>query len=1693
MSKISTYSLADTPLQLSDRLIGTEAPRPQPTATPLATKNFSLGELLQLFSQYFPADTLQAVLDAGNIATQDMFITGTIDVTLIKPTNIEDILGSQGTNFQFLSKATTGINWVNLPVDNLQAVLNAGNTATQNINLTGNITSTRIIPGNIQDYTTSIGTTGQVLTKSTSGIVWSNFPIASTPGLNDVLLVGNTSLQNANIGALGLWDSVNSNYITIGTTDQGITFNVPSVGEIFLAQNDVISFGYGALASITNNLLTASRIFQLPNASGTIALTSDIPAAITLTTTGTSGAATLVGSTLNIPVYAGGSTYTFTSPLVDTAGVITINQSNTTTNGYLSSTDWNIFNGKQDTITLTTTGSGAATFISNVLNIPTPPTATFTSLTTTGSSGSSTLIAGVLNVPTYTLAGLGGQTALSGTGIVKSTAGTISYINGTTAEYVRGDGSLATFPTITGGTVTSVAALTLGTTGTDLSSTVANPTTTPVITLNVPTASATNRGALSSTDWSTFNSKQNAITLTTTGSSGSSTLIGSTLNIPTYTLAGLGGVPTSRNITINGTTYDLSADRTWSVGTVTSVSATSPITSTGGTTPVISTSMATNKLIGRSTAGTGVMEEITIGSGLALSGGTLSSSGSPGSILHGTASGTDTYTVTIAGATAYADGDAYLVRFTNGNTTGATLNINGLGAIPLYRNNDGQVIGGDIWAGAEMLCVYNSSINVFQCIGTSSNSLFAYVTNADSVSITKGQPVYAFGGTGDRLTVKRAFNTSDAGSARTIGVVLSSSIAVNQKGIIIIEGLLDGLNILPTSTWADGDTVYLGTTAGSITNVKQYAPNHLVYLGTVTTASNGSAGRWYVKVQNGYELDELHNVQAQSPSLKDTLWYDSGVTPGQWKTASIPTILGYTPLSSANNGLSLSGTIAQLGGTLLQATTIDGGSSSAYNLTFINGDFIISNGSGVGGARGNIILSNNRNIYWGSSSGNYISADSSLGGFIYYAPPSTGNHLFYSSVQFFNYGSGTKTGTATYNLSVTSTGNIIETAIPPTIPTLTAGSVLFSNGTTIAQDNANFFWDDTNNRLGIGTAVPLNKLDIVSSTNNSFDAITLRPNNVTQTLSLGWRGISASFDFIVDAGGSERMRITNTGNTGINTSFAETKLQVEDVTKVLTNNVAGVAQGTLSLATTDAQTANIGPSLVFGGTYIDGDPTKIAYAAITGRKQNSVSVNADGYLSFLTWRSTGLTEAMRITSNGDVGVGTTSPLLTAAGRGNITINGSSESVLTLATGGVWKGYLYSNGINTDLSSAADLTFGPGGGVEKARITAAGDVGIGTTIPEVKLDILGSGTVQSRVQSTSGGDIRMSADSIGRLGTYSNSDLLLLTNGSERMRITSGGNVGIGTTIPGNKLSVVTGAGGDDILPALGSNGGKFSLLNNNGLYGFIAGVLGTTGATYLQAQRVDGTATAYNLLLNPNGGNVGIGTSIPTTELDVNGVITATGGNSTSWNAKQDALVSGTNIKTINGNNILGSGNLVVSGGSGLQGIHTLCKPLSGVNYTNMITSGSTSFANSANILYLFPYIPAYTYSIDQLTINVSVLGSAGTTLKVLIFSDNNGLPNTKLVESSNLDMTTIGPKTFITSQTFTAGVTYWLGIVSNAGSGSLTSNSQSLQIATSTSTISYNAFSLNVTYASIPSTLTITSGNLAAISSIPKINFRAV
>lgn len=517
------------------------------------------------------------------------------------------------------------------------------------------------------------------------------------------------------------------------------------------------------------------------------------------------------------------------------------------------------------------------------------------------------------------------------------------------------DGNLVAFAGGGGGgsgTVTSVSV----TTANGVSGTVSNPTTTPAISLSLGAITPSSVAATGTVTGSNLSG-------TNTGDQDLSNLVvknptitGATKTKITYDSKGLvtsGSDATTADIadttdkryqTDNQKLYN---DATSSIQTqlnskVTGVTASSPITSSGGTSPVISTSMSTNKLIGRSSAGTGSMEEITVGTGLSLSGGTLSSTSTGSGILSGTASGTDTYTVTISGVTAYNNQDAYLIRFTNGNTTGCTLNINSIGAVTLYRNNNGALIGGDIIDGAEMLCIYNSTLSGFQVIGTAPNTLLAYVTNAETSTITKGQAVYAFGGTGDRLKVKLAYNTSDATSASTLGIVLSTSIAANQKGLIMMQGQLDGLSLFPTATWADGDPVFLSSTPGGLTKTKQYAPNHLVYLGVVTTASNGGAGRMYVKVQNGYELDELHNVQAQSPNNNDTLYYDNSVS--QWKTNSIAGILGYTPANASTAVTSVTGTspISSSGGTtpaisISQATASTSGylSSTDWN-TFNN-------------------------------------------------------------------------------------------------------------------------------------------------------------------------------------------------------------------------------------------------------------------------------------------------------------------------------------------------------------------------------------------------------------------------------------------------------------------------------------------------------------------------------------------------------------------------------------------------------------------------------------------------------------------------------------------------------------------------------------------------------------------------------------
>lgn len=363
------------------------------------------------------------------------------------------------------------------------------------------------------------------------------------------MLVANTS-QDGYL-TFGDWNTFSAKQNPINVTNTGTSGNATLVGTTL----NIPGYTLAGLGGISLTALSASGPLIYNNLTGAFSITqasginngylsfTDYASfaakqnALTLLTSGSSGSSTLVGSTLTIPTYTlaglGGISLTAlsaVSPMTYNSGTgqFAMPAASAIANGYLTSDAFTTFNSKEPAIAAGTTSQyfrGDKTFQTlnttaviegtNLYYTDARARAAIT-LSTAGSSGSSTYVGGLLTIPTYTLAGLGGV----------PTARTLT-INGTAFD-------LSANRSWSVGTVTSVAALTLGTTGTDVTSTVATGTTTPVITLNIPTASGSARGLLSSANWSTFNGKQDPITLTTFNTSGAATLIGSTLNIPNY-------------------------------------------------------------------------------------------------------------------------------------------------------------------------------------------------------------------------------------------------------------------------------------------------------------------------------------------------------------------------------------------------------------------------------------------------------------------------------------------------------------------------------------------------------------------------------------------------------------------------------------------------------------------------------------------------------------------------------------------------------------------------------------------------------------------------------------------------------------------------------------------------------------------------------------------------------------------------------------------------------------------------------------------------------------------------------------------------------------------------------------------------------------------------------------------------------
>jgi hypothetical protein len=190
-----------------------------------------------------------------------------------------------------------------------------------------------------------------------------------------------------------------------------------------------------------------------------------------------------------------------------------------------------------------------------------------------------------------------------------------------------------------------------------------------------------------------------------------------------------------------------------------------------------------------------------------------------------------------------------------------------------------------------------------------------------------------------------------------------------------------------------------------------------------------------------------------------------------------------------------------------------------------------------------------------------------------------------------------------------------------------------------------------------------------------------------------------------------------------------------------------------------------------------------------------------------------------------------------------------------------------------------------------------------------------------------------------------------------------------------------------------------------------------------------------------------------------------------TWNAKQAALVSGTNIKTINGSSVLGSGDLTISGGA--TGIHANFPLASGQFVSSVITSMSAqNGALVANTMYLVPFYPAQTITCSTLNISVSVAVPTAV-CRILIYSESNGDPDIKLYESTNIDCSTTGVKSVATTFTFNTGTIYYLCVHSSAAiSANIAVGASLMPIPYRSSSLlsAWNAFRLTAAIGSAPS-----------------------
>ena len=734
------------------------------------------------------------------------------------------------------------------------------------------------------------------------------------------------------------------------------------------------------------------------------------------------------------------------------------------------------------------------------------------------------------------------------------------------------------------------------------------------------------------------------------------------------------------------------------------------------------------------------------------------------------------------------------------------------------------------------------------------------------VAINKGQAVYVTSADGTNMIVGLASNASEATSSKTMGL-LDATVSTNGFANVVTEGLLAGLDTSAAGT--EGDPVWLGTGGNLIYGLinKPYAPAHLVFIGIVTR-KNSNNGEIFVKVQNGFELNEIHDVDLKTnlPVNGELLGFNGTL----WVNKTIAGWLGYTPANAS--------------GTTNYISKFTGASALGNSQIFDNGTNV---GIGTTSPSGKLQIADDgpNALVLGSAQISTI-GETNDGG--------------YPGMKIVPYNSNIHIGISSTNdnrINLWHGGS--NYAYWQQLSTYTIFSNYSSNALALQIHGGN---------VGIGTTSPAAKLHTVgtnivniveSSTSVSYTQYynsSTGAGSTSDGLTVGLNGIDA-YVFSREAGNlilgtldTERVRITSTGLVGIGTSSPQARLQV-------------------SSSTSDG---------LIVSTSANAEPF-IALWRNSGSNGVGVLRLIDGGNIYFDNGATGAAQStkMVLTAAGNLGIGTTSPVskLTVT-NGNIEIQSDGSSSMTnylkigTHTGGSWGSYIsassfYNSNLNTNLRLGVSNS---GTLIDVISITSVGDVGIGTNAPATKLNLKesNSGTEGFIITNwNSVNTILLGSDSItggGKLTLKTNggaSNVFISSYGDSYF---SGGNVGIGTTSPSTKLhvvgasiiannssinpdtygnTVIAGAigtvGGWGLSSAIGGNAGtghSWAIgTNGDNLYmGYSNGSSSNSMLTFLQVD--DSTR---NVFLVPSAGNVGIGTASPSYKLDVSGALRATG------------------------------------------------------------------------------------------------------------------------------------------------------------------------------------------------------------------------